>query len=77
MSNQEITPIHLLPALRQYRHNDSPEFLAGYDYAEVNKVYEALQARITELEGRIAKAILLAKFPPVDKAILYELGKGE
>ena len=43
-------PIHLLPALRQYRHNDSPEFLMGYDYTEVNKVYKVLQDEIAELE---------------------------
>ena len=44
------TPIHLLPALRQYRHNDSPEFLMGYDYTEVNKVHKGLQDKIAELE---------------------------
>ena len=44
------TPIHLLPALRQYRHNDSPEFLMGYDCTEANKVYKVLQDSIAELE---------------------------
>ena len=47
MSN---TPIHLLVALRQYRHNNSPEFLMGYDYTEVNKVHKFLLGRIAELE---------------------------
>ena len=47
------TPIHLLPALRQYRHNDSPEFLMGYDCTEANKVYKVLQDSIAELESHI------------------------
>jgi|TARA_R110000764_G_scaffold38503_4_gene85352 cell division protein FtsB len=41
----------MINAIRQYRHNDSDDFLIGYDCEEVNKVYEAMNKRITELEA--------------------------
>ena len=34
----------LVSAIRQYRHNNKPEFINGYDIAEVDKVVEQLQA---------------------------------
>jgi hypothetical protein len=40
----------MINAIRQYRHNDSDDFLIGYDCEAVNKVYEAMNKRITELE---------------------------
>lgn len=41
----------LLPALRQYQHNDCSGFLAGYDYIETQKiVLELLEALRGSLE---------------------------
>lgn len=41
----------LLPALRQYQHNDSSGFVAGYDYIETQKiVLELLKALRRSLE---------------------------
>ena len=63
--------IHLLPALRQYRHNDSPELLMGYDYTEVNKVYKVLQDKIAELEKERAVRDLRQQAIGVSKAAKY------
>lgn len=38
----------LLPALRQYRHNDGDGFVFGYDMDEVKKI---LNNRMGDLEG--------------------------
>lgn len=60
-------PIHLLPALRQYRHNDSPEFLMGYDYTEVNKVYKVLQDEIAKLELKLTSANNIIKIMQMEQ----------
>ena len=36
----------LQAALRQYRHNDSNDFVVGYDRAEVDKVFLALEEEL-------------------------------
>ena len=41
----------LISAIRQYRHNDSDEFVAGYDKQIIDKLFKAMQARIEELEN--------------------------
>ena len=51
MSDQK-TPDVLIPALRQYQHNDCSGLLAGYDYFETNKIVLSLQKRIAELESK-------------------------
>lgn len=48
----------LQPALRQYRHNDSDEFVIGFDRKEVEAVVDALFARIIELENNLQRELL-------------------
>lgn len=38
----------LIPALRQFRHNDSDEFVSGYDMAIVDREFAALEKQIVE-----------------------------
>ena len=40
----------LQPALRQYRHNNSDEFVFGYDLKETDKIVAQLEACNTKLE---------------------------
>ena len=61
------TPEELVPALRQYLHNDGSDFVAAYDMAEVNRLFAALKARVVELE----------ESPPIkiDESLLYQQNK--
>ena len=49
MSNNLEIPEILHNALRQYRHNNSDEFLAGFDYVETVKLVISLQEEINIL----------------------------
>jgi len=46
----ELTKI-LLPALRQYQHNDCSGLIAGYDFAETKNIVGNLLLKIKELEN--------------------------
>ena len=46
------TPEILIPALRQYQHNDSSGLLACYDYSEVNQIVTQLQAENERLKSK-------------------------
>lgn len=39
----------LYPALRQYRHNNSDEFITGYDKEETDKIVSELLQQIDQL----------------------------
>ena len=41
-------PDILLPALRQYQHNDCSGLLAGFDYDETVKIVTSLQRQFVE-----------------------------
>ncbi len=43
------TPEILLPALRQYQHNDCSGLLAGFDHDETVKVFKQLQIALEDL----------------------------
>ena len=43
----------LISAMRQYRHNDSDEFVGGYDKPIIDKQFKTMQDRIEELEGQL------------------------
>lgn len=45
------TPEELIPALRQYLHNDGSDFVAGYDIAEVNRIFAALKEENDRLKN--------------------------
>jgi hypothetical protein len=48
------TPEILIPALRQYKHNDnSGEFIAGYDCEAVEQVIINLQMQILDLKAAL------------------------
>ena len=42
-TEENPTPDILLPALRQYQHNDCSGLLAGFDYDETVKIVESLK----------------------------------
>ena len=41
-----MTPNVLIPALRQYQHNDCSGLLAGFDYEETINIVKYLQSNI-------------------------------
>ena len=41
----------LMPALRQYRHNDDRGLVTGYDQRETQKIVMALLDRVEQLEN--------------------------
>jgi len=45
----------LVPALRQYQHNDGSGLLAGYDRNETERIVAGLAARIQQLEAELAQ----------------------
>jgi hypothetical protein len=48
------TPEILIPALRQYKHNDnSGEFIVGYDCEVVEQVFIDLQMQILDLKAAL------------------------
>lgn len=47
------TPKALIPALRQYRHNNNDGFLAGYDREDANIVFYELQMQIIDLKAAL------------------------
>lgn len=48
------TPDILIPALRQYQHNDCSGLLAGFDYDDTVKIVSALQQSFIEQAETIA-----------------------
>ena len=44
----------LLPALRQYQHNDCSGLLCGYDEEETKNIVQQLIDRVQELEHKLA-----------------------
>jgi hypothetical protein len=44
-----MTPKILLPAMRQYRHNDGNGMTHGFDYNETCKIVAVLEAKLREL----------------------------
>lgn len=53
MENELKTPEILLPALRQYQHNDCSGLLAGFDYDETVKAVAMLNKDIMVLKGKL------------------------
>lgn len=51
------TPEQLLPALRQYRHNNSDGFVAGYDKEVTEKLFADQQSKIDVLEKSLKLAL--------------------
>jgi len=49
----------LIPALRQYQHNDCSGLLAGFDYEETQKVVIGLSERISLLESQVSAMTML------------------
>jgi hypothetical protein len=43
------TPDVLLPALRQYQHNDCSGLISGFEHKETCKIVTGLQAKLREL----------------------------
>jgi hypothetical protein len=43
------TPDVLLPALRQYQHNDCSGLISGFEHKETCKIVTVLQAKLREL----------------------------
>ena len=54
---ENITNI-LLPALRQYQHNDCSGFVAGYDIKETDKIVSELQSLLEEIRILILRGKL-------------------
>ena len=48
------TPTILIPALRQYQHNDCSGLLAGFDYEDTVVIVCGLQNKISGLEKQLA-----------------------
>lgn len=48
------TPIALVPALSQYKHNNGDGLLFGFDYDETVVVFEKMQAELEELRAKAA-----------------------
>ena len=46
------TPIDLVPALRQYRHNNDDSLFFGLDYDETVAVFEKMQAELEQLRAK-------------------------
>ena len=45
------TPESLIPAIRQYQHNDKSGFVFGYDMEVTNEVVDQLENSNFEMEG--------------------------
>ena len=45
----------LVPALRQFQHNDGSGLLAGYDRNETERIVAGLAARIQQLEAELKR----------------------
>jgi len=44
----------LIPALRQFRHNNSDEFVTGYDELETRKLFYELETQLSEANAAIS-----------------------
>ena len=49
------TPELLIPAIRQYRHNNNSGFIFGYDTEEADKAFNDIQAKNTALNNLITE----------------------
>ena len=49
------TPEVLIPAIRQYRHNDKSGFVFGYDMDVANEVVDQLENSNFEMRGILAE----------------------
>ena len=54
------TPNILLPASRQYQHNDSSGLVPGFEYEQTCKIVTSLLAKLRELEAEAAESFLRA-----------------
>jgi len=54
----KMTPKILLPALRQYRHNDSSGFVFGFDYDKTCKVVAGVEAKLRNLSEAVSEVNL-------------------
>lgn len=63
----------LSQALRQYRHNNSDEFVFGYDIETIDGALEVVAARIAELEAALKMYVDLGisetNWPELDQAL--------
>lgn len=57
------TPDILIPALRQYQHNDSSGLLAGFDHDETVKVF-GLMEKALKAQSRLLVAYRTGGHPP-------------
>lgn len=53
--NNRKTPEILIPALRQYQHNDCSGLLAGFDYDETVKIIAILNKRQDQARENLIK----------------------
>lgn len=71
------TPEELIPALRQYLHNDGSDFVAGYDIEVVNRRFSALKKKserfLRELSDAHSKIVDLEAGEEKLKARVAEL----
>ncbi len=57
------TPEILLPALRQYRHNDGSGLLAGFDHDETSKLVNLMDEAL-KAQSRLLVAYRTGGHPP-------------
>lgn len=67
---KRVMPEELLPALRQYQHNDGSGFVAGFDVEEVIDAFE-------KVDSKLAYAELLAEEVLALNPKSGELGEGK
>ena len=56
------TPDVLIPALRQYQHNDKSGFVFGYDMEVANEVVDQLENSNFEMEGVLNQINKMIRF---------------
>ena len=72
----------LLPALRQYRHNDDSGFVFAYEMEETEAVFAQKQAEIDRLkseltENRVKETDLIRKIASVFPVLCNESAEGK
>ena len=66
---EQKTPSILIPALRQYQHNDCSGLLAGFDYDETIKIVSQLRDAVLEAVKALEKPEYGNTYSEVIKAI--------
>lgn len=56
---------YLLPAYRQYRHNDNSGFTSGFEYEETIELVASLMATIDDYGGKFIECTHKGGIPPV------------